>query len=98
MAELRGAFPNLCSERTADLIAEGDEFVFRWVCEGTHTGSAFYDLVMGALPEVSGRSMRFTGMSVVQLEGGKIIREIGLADGVAALDQLGFIRVPVWPA
>jgi predicted ester cyclase len=98
MAELRGAFPNLSSERTADLIAEGDEVVIRWLCEGTHTGPAFYDLVMGTLPEASSRRMRFTGMSVIQLAGGKIIREIGLADGVAALDQLGFIGVPVWPA
>jgi predicted ester cyclase len=98
MAVLRGAFPDFRYERTANLIADGDEVVVRWVCEGTHTGPAFYDLMMGALPEASGRKMRFTGMSVVRLEDGAITGEIGLADGVTALDQLGFIRVPVWPA
>ena len=58
MADLREAFPDFRCERTANLIADGDEVVVRWVCEGTHTGPAFYDLVMGALPEVSGRKMR----------------------------------------
>jgi predicted ester cyclase len=98
MAELREAFPDLCVERTANLIAEGDEVIIRWVCEGTHTGPSFYDLVMGALPDVSGRKMRFNGMSAIRLEAGKIVEKIELADGVTALNQLGFIRVPVWPA
>jgi predicted ester cyclase len=98
MAELREAFPDLVLERTTRLVAEGDVVMTCWVCDGTHTGSAFYDLVMGALAEASGRKMRFTGMSAIRLEAGKIIEEIALADGVAALSQLGFIRVPVWPA
>ena len=98
MAELREAFPDLVVERTRKLVAEGDVVMTRWVCEATHTGPAFYDLVMGALAESSGRKVRFTGMSAVRLEAGKIIEEIALADGVAALNQLGFIRVPVWPA
>jgi hypothetical protein len=42
--------------------------------------------------------MSFTGMSVVRLEDGAITGETGLADGVTALNQLGFIRAPVWPA
>ena len=98
MADLREAFPDFRCERTASLTADGDEVVVRWVCEGTHTGPTFYDLVMGALPEASGRKMRFTGMSVVRLENGAITGETGLADGVTALNQLGLIRVPVWPA
>jgi predicted ester cyclase len=98
MAELREAFPDLSVERTANLVAEGDTVMIRWVCEGTHTGPSFYDLVMGALPGASGRKMRFTGMSAIRLEAGRITEEIGLADGVTALNQLGFIRVPVWPA
>jgi predicted ester cyclase len=92
MADLREAFPDFICERTANLIADGDEVVVRWVCEGTHTGPAFYDLVMGALPEASGRKMRFAGMSVIRLEDGAITGEIGLADGVTTLNQLGFIR------
>jgi hypothetical protein len=37
-------------------------------------------------------------MSAIRLEARKIVEETGLADGVTALSQLGFIRVPVWPA
>jgi predicted ester cyclase len=98
MAELREAFPDLSLERTADLVADGDVVMFRWMCEGTHTGPAIYDLAMGALPDASDRKMRFSGMSAIRLKAGKIVEEIGLADGVTALNQLGFIRVPVWPA
>lgn len=98
MAELREAFPDLSVERTAKLVAEEDTVMIRRMCEGTHTGPSFYDLVMGALPDASGRKIRFTGMSAIRIEAGKIIEEIGLADGVTALNQLSFIRVPVWPA
>jgi hypothetical protein len=98
MTDLREAFADLILERTADLVADGDMVMFRWMCEGTHTGPAFYDLVMGALPDASDRKMRFSGMSAIRLKAGKITEEIGLADGVTALNQLRFIRVPVWPA
>ena len=37
-----------------------------------------------------GLKVRFTGMSAIRLEAGKIIEEIALADGVAALNQLGW--------
>jgi predicted ester cyclase len=98
MAEIREAFPDFSVEKTADLVAEGNTVMVRWMCEGTHTGAAVYGLVMGALPDASGRKIGFTGMSAIRLEAGKIIKEIVLADGVTALNQLGFIRVPVWPA
>lgn len=47
---------------------------------------------MGSLPAASGRTMRFTGTTVLRLENGRIAEEIGLDDGVAALMQLGLIR------
>jgi hypothetical protein len=37
--------------------------------------------------------MRFTGTPVLRLEDGKIVEEIGLDDGVTALQQLGLIKV-----
>jgi predicted ester cyclase len=98
MTDLREAFADLSLERTVDLVADGDVVMFRWMCEGTHTGPAFYDLVMGALPDASDRKMRFSGMSAIRLKAGKITEEIGLADGVTVSNQLRFIRVPVWPA
>jgi hypothetical protein len=36
--------------------------------------------------------MRFTGTTVLRLNNGKIVEEIGLDDGVTALQQLELIR------
>jgi predicted ester cyclase len=74
------------------LIAEGDYVVGRWVGGGTHSGPAFSDFLAGALPAATGRKMHFTGTTVLRLENGKIVEEIGLDDGVTALTQLGLIR------
>jgi predicted ester cyclase len=93
MADFRAAFPDLAFSGTADLIAEGDYVVGRWVGGGTHTGPAFDDFLLGSLPAATGKKMRFTGTTVLRLEDGLIVKEIGLDDGVAALQQLGLIAV-----
>jgi predicted ester cyclase len=90
----RAAFPDLGFAGAADLIAEGDYVVGRWVGGGTHTGPAFSDFLAGSLPTASGRTMRFTGTTVVKVVNGKITEEIGLDDGVTALTQLGLLRRP----
>ena len=92
MTDFRRAFPDLKFWGTADLIAEGDYVVGRWEGGGTHTGPAFSDLLIGSLPAASGRKMRFTGTTVLRVQGGKIAEEIGLDDGVTALQQLGILR------
>jgi predicted ester cyclase len=93
MLGFREAFPDLSFAGAADLIAEGDYVVGRWQGGGTHTGPAFSDfLIGGSLPASSGRKMQFTGMTVLRVENGKIAEEIGLDDGVTALQQLGLIR------
>jgi len=40
----------------------------------------------------TGRKMKFTGTTVLKLRDGRILEEIGLDDGVPALQQLGLIR------
>jgi predicted ester cyclase len=92
MAGFRQAFPDLNFWGTADLIAEGDYVVGRWEGGGTHTGPAFSDFLVGSLPAATGRTMRFTGTTVLKVVDGKIIEEIGLDDGVTALTQLGLLR------
>jgi len=92
MMAFREAFPDLSFAGTADLIAEGDVVVGRWEGGGTHTGPAFSDFLAGALPAGSGRRMRFSGVTVLRVENGKIAEEIGLDDGVTALQQLGLLR------
>jgi predicted ester cyclase len=92
MADFRAAFPDLNFWGAADLIAEGDYVVGRWQGGGTHTGPAFSDFLIGSLPAATGRKMRFTGTTVLRLKDGKIAEEMGLDDGVTALQQLGLLR------
>ena len=92
MTDFRKAFPDLNFWGAADLIAEGDYVVGRWEGGGTHTGPAFGDFLAGSLPANTGRKMRFTGTTVLRLKDGKITEEIGLDDGVTALQQLGLIK------
>jgi hypothetical protein len=65
--------------------------VGRWEGGGTHTGPAFRDFLLGALPAATGRQMHFTGTTVLRLTDSQIVEEIGLDDGVTALQQLGLI-------
>src|SRR3984957_11726179 len=92
MTDFRAAFSDLNFWGTADLIAEGDYVVGQWEGGGTHTGPAFNDFLVGGLPANTGRKMHFTGTTVLKVQGGKIIEEIGLDDGATALTQLGLLR------
>ena len=92
MSDFRAAFPDLSFWGTADLIAEDDIVVGQWEGGGTHTGPAFNDFLVGSLPPVTGRKMRFTGTTVLKVIDGKIVEEVGLDDGVAALTQLGLLK------
>ncbi|TPI32914.1 ester cyclase [Mesorhizobium sp. B3-2-1] len=92
MTDFRAAFPDLNFWATADLIAEGDYVVGQWEGGGTHTGPAFGDFLAGSLPAATGRTMRFTGTTVLKVIDGRIVEEIGLDDGVTALTQLGLIK------
>jgi predicted ester cyclase len=92
MKDFRAAFPDLNFWGTADLIAEGDYVVGQWEGGGTHTGPAFSDFLSGSLPAATGRTMRFTGTTILKVVDGRIVEELGLDDGVTALTQLGLIR------
>jgi predicted ester cyclase len=89
MTDFRQAFRDL-NLGAADLIAEGD-YAVGWEGGGTHTGPAFGDFLVGALPAATGRKMHFSGTTVLRLKDGKIAEEVGLDDGVKALQQLGLI-------
>ena len=88
----RAAFPDLNFWGTADLIAEGDYVVGQWEGGGTQTGAAFGDMPVGSLPAATGKTMRFTGITVLKVENGLITEEVGLDDGLTALRQLGLIN------
>ena len=91
-AKFRAAFPDLAFGATAELIAEGEYVVGQWVGGGTQTGDAFDDMPIGSLPAGSGKTMRFTGTTVLKVENGLITEEIGLDDVVTVLQQLGLIK------
>ncbi|MEP6464474.1 MAG: ester cyclase [Frankiaceae bacterium] len=87
----RAAFPDLSFSGTADLIGEGDYVVGQWQGGGTHTGAAFDNWPVAALPAGTGKTMRFTGTTILKVENGMITKEVGLDDGLTALRQLGLI-------
>ncbi|MGA8558913.1 MAG: ester cyclase, partial [Pseudolabrys sp.] len=48
--------------------------------------------LIGSLPTATGRKMRFSGTTVLRLQNGRIVEEVGLDDGVTALVQLGLLK------
>ena len=90
-AKFRAAFPDLAVGGTADLIAEGDYVVGQWIGGGTQTGEAFDDMPIGSLRASTGKTMRFTGITILKVENGMITEEVGLDDGDSVLRQLGLI-------
>lgn len=94
MIEFREAFPDLNFWGVGPLIAEGEYVVGRWDGGGTHTGPAFADLPVGALPANSGKKIRFTGTSVFRIVNGLIVEEIGEEGALVALQQLGLVAQP----
>jgi predicted ester cyclase len=92
MKKFRDAFPDLAFDGAFPMLADGEYVIARWIGGGTHTGTAFNDWPVGALPANTGRKMRFTGTTVFRVVNGKVAEEIGLDDGLTALQQLGLIK------
>jgi len=65
-----------------DVIGEGDKVVVRWVGRGTQKGE-----IMGIAP--TGKSVTVTGISVLQIVDGKIVKEWTEMDTLGVLQQLG---------
>lgn len=70
--------------RIDDLIAEGDKVAARITMTGTHTGDFW------GMP-ATGRKVDFTGIYIVRIQDGRIVEHWGEEDGVALLQQLGFL-------
>jgi predicted ester cyclase len=70
-----------------DEIAEGDKAVLRMTVRGTHQGD-----FLGISP--TGRHVRWTGISVTRVEGGKIAEQWGEQDLLGLLQQLGVVAAP----
>jgi steroid delta-isomerase-like uncharacterized protein len=75
------AFPDLVSDEVVELAA-GDTVISMARTRGSHQGP-----MMGMPP--TGKKTSFYGLAVVQIEGGKIARQLLYADNLNFLGQLG---------
>ena len=83
-------FPDGGFELTADLVAEGDSVVACWEGEGTHTGPA-WELPIGTVPEGSGKTVSYTGITVYRVRDAMVVSEYGEGDYLGVVQQLGLI-------
>jgi steroid delta-isomerase-like uncharacterized protein len=73
-----------------DMVAEGDKVAVRWTGEGTQQGE-----LLGIPP--TGRHVRFMGISIYRLAGGKIAQQWERWDKLELLQQLGVLATPAAP-
>jgi steroid delta-isomerase-like uncharacterized protein len=80
------AFPDLFVESTT-LIGQGDVVANEWSARGTHSGPLPRD--EGDVHEPTGRAFARTGVGIVELRDGKIVRYRDHFDRQTMVDQLG---------
>jgi steroid delta-isomerase-like uncharacterized protein len=67
-----------------EMIAEGDKVAVAWTAEGTHRGQLL------GIP-ATGKPVRFSGMSIYRLAGGRIVEQREWWDRLDVLQQVGVI-------
>ena len=80
------AFPDY-HEELHEVIAEGSLVVARFTISGTQAGR------WGVLPP-TGKRVEFDEIVILELRGGKVVRQRGLPDNLTALRQLGVLPTP----
>ncbi|MDH2429187.1 ester cyclase [Sphaerisporangium sp. TRM90804] len=83
MQGVMDAFPDL-KMNIEEMIAEDDKVVSMMTLSGTHTGT-----FLGVPP--TGKPVSISLQGMVRIEDGKVVEHWGVADGLALLQQLGFI-------
>jgi predicted ester cyclase len=83
---LLGGFPDL-TIRIEDLVAEGDEVVWRVTAQGTHQGTFF------GVP-ATGKKVAFGAQYTFRIEGGKIVERWSTIDRLSLLVQIGAVKMP----
>jgi predicted ester cyclase len=77
------AFPDLV-HTVEEMVAEGDMVMAAFSAQGTHAGPWH-----GIAP--TGRRIRYAGVTIARLEGGKIAEHRTVWDTLAVLEQLGVV-------
>ena len=70
-----------------DMIAEGDRVVARLSVSATQHGA-----FLGLPP--TGKHVRFTGIDIIRIAGGKLVEHWGEMDMLGLLQQLGVVPLP----
>ncbi|KYK30682.1 MAG: hypothetical protein AYK19_17980 [Theionarchaea archaeon DG-70-1] len=70
-----------------DIIAEGDKVAVHWKGQGTHKGEFW-----GVPP--TGERVTVGGISIIHIEGSKIVEEWGYIDIMGLMEQLGALSPP----
>ncbi len=86
LAQVHSAFPDLALAAD-EPIAEGDRVAVRWTLQGTQRGELL------GIP-ATGKAVRWSGISIYRLVGGKVAEERGEEDALGVLRQLGVIPTP----
>ena len=81
MARFREGFPDLHGDAGEPLV-DGDRVAFPMVFTGTHAGPS-----MG-IP-ASQRRVRFSGLFIFRIEGGRVVDSWGAPDGINLLEGIG---------
>jgi steroid delta-isomerase-like uncharacterized protein len=85
-AAYRNAFPDVTIQIEA-MVAEGDVVGTRWSGKGTHRGD-------GLGFAATGRTVRFSGMAFIRIEGGKFVEGWNVFDQLGMLQQIGIVNLP----
>jgi len=86
---LRAAFPDL-RVTVEDIVAENDKVAVRITLEGTHIGDA-----LGVPP--TGNRVRYGGITMARIAGGKIVEAWNNLDQLALLQQVGALPANLGP-
>jgi len=84
VTKYRTAFPDL-HFTVEDIVVGGSKIAVRWVFRGTHQGD------LDGIP-ATGKQVTVTGISIIRIEGTKVVEEIVSSDAMGFLQQLG--RIP----
>jgi predicted ester cyclase len=71
-----------------DLVAEGDKVAIRWTWRGTHSKGKYMEIAP------TGKKVTNIGITILRIEGGKIVEEWGSSDELGKLQQLGVVPSP----
>ena len=88
-AAIKAAFPDVAWP-IEDTIVDGDKVAVRWTFSGTHEGE------FGGIP-ASGNRVVVTGISILEIEDGRIVEGWIEFDSFSLLQQLGALPGPATP-